>query len=208
MHLKRQMDTVICVLDRISMQTCAMLNEENTQTALQTAMKTASETLLELYKTTHPEAALAHEKLEKVRKELLECCPPEKPKPFCTFQPCESKEPESGSSASLTAVSFPNRVFGAPFPPAQHDDTEEPNEDEGPDVPRGPFRGFVIPGRGLQLMDFKSGPAGGGDPDPVVFGKYTPYGDKATPISSVAADISGAESGNVVLATGNWYAAY
>ncbi len=208
--LTQQMDTVICVLERISKQTCATVNEENTQTGLQTALKTTSETLLELYKTTHPDAALAYEKIEKVRKELLECCPPEKPKPFCTYEPCEPKEPESGSRETLTGSSRPDRVIGAPYPPAEHSDTEEPNEDEGPDVPRGPFRGFVIPGRGLQLRDFNAGP-GGGDPDPVVFGKYSDYGTSVTPnsiFSTVAADISGAESGNVVMATGNWYAVY
>lgn len=205
--LTRQIDTVICALEHISKQTCATLNEENTQTDLQAVIKTVSEALLELYKTVHPDAALAYEKLEKVRKELLECCPPEEPKPLCTYEPCEPQEPESGSRESVAGTADPNRVIGAPFPPAEHCDTEEPNEDEGREVPRGPFRGFVTPGRELRLMDFKSGP-GGDDPDPVVFGEYTAYGTTATPMSTVAADISGAESGNVVLATGNWYAVY
>ncbi len=42
----------------------------------------------------------------------------------------------------------------------------------------------------------------------VVFGKYANYGKVAAPFSTGAADISGAESGSIVLATGNWYAAY
>ena len=41
-----------------------------------------------------------------------------------------------------------------------------------------------------------------------MFGTYTNYGTTASPLSTVAADISGAQSGNVVLSSGNWYAAY
>ncbi|MDA2178533.1 hypothetical protein PDN34_18120 [Bacillus cereus] len=207
--LTRQVDTVICVLEHISKNTCESLNEEHTQTDLQNAIKTVSEALLELYKTVHPDAALAYEKLEKVHKELLECCPSKEPKPFCVYKPCELQELESGSRESRAGISKPNRVIGAPFPPAEHCDTEEeePNEDKGREVLKGPFRGFVTPGRELQLKDFRSH-SGGDDPDPVVFGKYTAYGTTATPMSTVAADISGAESGNVVLATGNWYAVY
>ena len=206
-RISGQLDTALCILEHISKHTCETLNEEHTQTGLQNALKAISEALLELYKTAHPDAALTYEKLEKVRRQLLECCPPEAPKPFCLYEPCEPKEPEAGSRESLTSTAEPNRVIGAPHPPAIFDDADEPNEDKGPDVPTGLFRGFVVPRNALKLMEFSAG-ASGGDPDPVVFGKYTPYGNTATPMSTVAADISGAESGNVVLATGNWYAIY
>ncbi|MDD5581296.1 MAG: hypothetical protein PHY16_18755 [Methylobacter sp.] len=207
-RISGQLDTALCILEHISKHTCLALNEVHLQTDYQAAIKAISEALIELYKTSHPEAALAYEKLEKVRSQLLECCPEEEPKPICCYHPCVPREPESGTRETLIGISDPNRVFGAPYPPAEHDDTEEPNEDEGPDVPVGLFRGFVTPRNELKLMDFKSPGGAGGDPDPVVFGKYTPYGTTATPLSTVAADISGAESGNVVLATGNWYAVY
>jgi len=57
-------------------------------------------------------------------------------------------------------------------------------------------------------MDIQSGGGSGDDPDPVVFGTYTSYGKVASPLSTIAADVSGAESGRIVLASGNWYAAY
>jgi hypothetical protein len=208
-RLSGQIDTALCILEHIAKNTCETLNEAHTQTGLQHAEKAIAEALLALLKTAHPDAALASEKLEQVRQQLLECCPPKPPPaPVCVYQPCPRLGPESGSRDALVGLAHPNRVIGAPFPPTPHDDTEEPNEAPGRDVPTGPFRGFVRPGRGLGVMDFKSGPGGADDPDPVVFGKYTPYGKIATPMSTVAADISGAEAGNVVLASGNWYAAY
>jgi hypothetical protein len=206
--ISRQLDTVICILERVSKQTCETLNEAHLQTDLQTRLRAAAEVLADLYKTAHPDAALAYEKLEKIRKDLLECCPAEVPKPICTYEPCVPPGSESGSRDSMVAIAHPQRVIGAPYPPAEHcDEGREPNDDDGREVPRGPFRGFVVPGKPLQLMDFKSG-AGGDDPDPVVFGKYTSYGTTPTPLSTVAADISGAQSGSVVMATGNWYAVY
>lgn len=111
---------------------------------------------------------------------------------------------------SLGGVSEPHFVTGAPFPAAEFrdDPDDEPNDDLGREVPKGPFRGLFPPGlKQLNLRAFSDG-AGGGDPDPVVFGQYTNYGSTATPKSTVAGDVSGAESGNVVLATGNWYGIY
>jgi len=207
--LSRQIDTALCVLEHISKHTCESLNEVHVQTELQTELKNFGATLLELYKSTHPDAAITYERTEKLRRELLECCPPEKAKPYCEYKPCESIPEESGAAESLVGVANPTRSYGGPYLPVEFSDKgeEEPNEDEGREVRRGPFRGFVTPGKELELRDFKSG-AGGDDPDPVVFSKYTPYGSTATPMSTVAADISGAESGNVVLATGNWYLIY
>jgi hypothetical protein len=207
-RISGQLDTALCILEHISKNTCEIANEAHTQTGLEVAEKAIGEALLALFKSAHPDAALAYEKLEQVRRQLLECCPPKEPEPFCVYEPCPRLGTEAGSRDSLVGFVHPNRVIGAPFPATPHDDMEEPNEAPGRAVPTGPFRGFVTPGAGLKVMDFNSGPGGADDPDPVVFGQYTPYGDRATPMSTVAADISGAEAGNVVLASGNWYAIY
>jgi hypothetical protein len=92
-HIAKQNDTIICILEHISQQTCATLNEAHTQTGLQTALQESISTLLELYQTTHAEAALAFERQEGLRKQLLECCPPEASPPLCTFEPCEAPPP-------------------------------------------------------------------------------------------------------------------
>ena len=112
---------------------------------------------------------------------------------------------------SNKAKAEPNKVSGAPFPPVPVTDEEdkELNEDEGREVFTGPFRGLLSVTQQFKLLDIKSGSAGDDSPDPVVFEKYTPYGTTVQPLSSTnAADISGADSGNVVLASGNFYAAY
>ncbi len=82
-------------------------------------------------------------------------------------------------------------------------------------IPTGPFRGFLKPGTNLNVLDIKSGGGGGSGDDPVVFGQYTNFGSIASPLappivpnSTTAADISGAESGSVVMSSGNWYAVY
>jgi hypothetical protein len=139
-----------------------------------------------------------------------DCCKPEKREPYCKYEPCKPGEEESGSAISLAGSVPPQRAFGAPFPPAVRTDdpADEANEFPAPKVPRGPFRGFLTPGQPIKPLDIKSDAGSGDNPDPVVFGKYTNYGTVATPFSTVAADISGAESGSIVLATGNWYAAY
>jgi hypothetical protein len=92
-HLSKQSDTIICILEKISQQSCAQLNEAHTQTGLQTAIQKSSATLLELYKFTNPAAALEFERLEHLRKQLEECCPPSKPEPFCAYEPCEAPPP-------------------------------------------------------------------------------------------------------------------
>ena len=92
-HLVKQTDTVICILETVSKQTCALLNEAHTQTGLQTSVKESTATLVELYKTVHPQAALEQSRLQALRDQMTECCPPEPPAPFCTYEPCAPPSP-------------------------------------------------------------------------------------------------------------------
>ncbi|MGZ3397029.1 MAG: hypothetical protein ACXVB2_23195 [Isosphaeraceae bacterium] len=206
--LSRKLDAAICALEHISKHTCETLNEAHEQTALQAALAGCKEICghthggIDTCGKQHP---AAH------HREPCACREAEQRRPYCEYEPCRAAEEEGGSAVSLTGSASPQRAFGAPFPPAVRTDSpeDEANEVPAPEVPRGPFRGFLIPGQAHRTLDINSGGAGSGDnPDPVVFGKYTDYGKVATPLSTVAADISGAESGSIVLATGNWYAAY
>jgi hypothetical protein len=88
----KQNDTIICNLEHISKNTCDLVNEAHAQTKLQKVIKHNTTMLADLYAATHADAALARERLEKLREELEECrakcCPPPQPKPPCDFQPC------------------------------------------------------------------------------------------------------------------------
>jgi hypothetical protein len=200
--LSRKVDTAICVLERISKHTCETLNEAHEQTVLQAALTECMETCV----TCHGEIP---KKSPTPHSEQPARCETEQRERYCKYEPCEPTEEEGGSAVSLTGSAPPQRAFGAPFPPAVRTDApdDDANKFPAPEVPRGPFRGFLVPGQTVRPLDIRSGDTGD-NPDPVIFGKYTNYGKIATPLSTVAADISGAESGRIVLATGNWYAAY
>ncbi len=92
-HLIKQQDTVICILEKVSERTCALLNEAHTQTGLQTSLQQDSALLVEMYKTVHPDAALEQERIEKLRQQMLACCPPEPPQPICIYMPCPAPGP-------------------------------------------------------------------------------------------------------------------
>jgi len=92
-HNAEQNDTIICILEHISKNTCQLLNEAHVQTGLQTVMKNNTTTLAELYAATHAEAALARERTEALRKQIEECCPPTPPEPACCYEPCPAPGP-------------------------------------------------------------------------------------------------------------------
>jgi hypothetical protein len=185
-----KLDTILCVLEHISRNTCQTLNEVSELVSRE-----------ECDKSCEPKEACGdrddRDKGEKRRGR-------------CEYKPCEPAEESGGSRIALSGSAPPQRVFGAPYPPSEP--TPKPdkraNKIEAPDVPRGPFRGFLIPGDAMKPLDFSSGGGGGAGDDPVVFGKFTLWGSDGPVKSTVAADISGAESGSVVLATANKYVSY
>jgi len=89
----QQNDTMICILEHISKNTCALLNEAHTQTGLQTTIAANTTALADLYAATHAEAALTREREQALKKQIEECCPPELPPPPCAYQPCPAPKP-------------------------------------------------------------------------------------------------------------------
>jgi hypothetical protein len=83
--------TIICILEKISKQTCELLNQACLETALQTRIQKNSAAMADILAVTHPEAALMREREQALRSELEKCCPPAPPKPCCQYEPC--KEP-------------------------------------------------------------------------------------------------------------------
>ncbi len=89
----QQNDTIICILEHISKNTCALLNEAHQQTAYQKAIQYSTKELEGLYEVTHGEAAIVLEREEKLRKQVEECCPPKPEAPPCSYEPCREPKP-------------------------------------------------------------------------------------------------------------------
>jgi len=98
-HLTKQNEVIICALEHISRNTCELVNQATTQTELQSEMADDISTVRFLVESTAPAAALEHRRLEEIQEDLERCCPPEKPRPPCDYEPCRgdpgpAKEPE------------------------------------------------------------------------------------------------------------------
>ncbi len=89
----QQNTTIICELEHISKNTCALLNESAIQTALQTAMAADLDGLEKMFATANPGAALEAERLATLKAQVEQCCPPKKPTPPCEYKPCPAPKP-------------------------------------------------------------------------------------------------------------------
>lgn len=204
----QKMDIAVCNLEKITKQTCLSLNEVHQQTQLQQSIKDSIEFINLIQRQAHPGEALQVEQLEKMKKELLKCCPEKKElPPVCHYEPCDK---ESGHDVKIRpayeGTTRPQFIKGAPFPPKEFKDKDRPvpNLDIVPPVPLGKFRGFIFPNKGITP---KEEGAADDSPDPVRFSNYTSYPPTSN-VSGTAADISGADSQSVVMISGNWYVAY
>jgi ABC-type transporter Mla subunit MlaD len=92
-HNDQQNDTMICLLEQISRNTCGIWNEAHTQTELQEGIKAATRKLACLYAATHGDAALTLEREAELRRQIEACCPPEPPEPVCKEKPCPTPRP-------------------------------------------------------------------------------------------------------------------
>ena len=89
----QQNTTMICALEQISKNTCALLNESAIQTTLQTAMAADIDGLENMFATANPGAALEIERLAALKAQVEVCCPPKKPTPPCDYRPCPAPKP-------------------------------------------------------------------------------------------------------------------
>lgn len=85
--------TIICALEHISKNTCALLNESVVQTTLQTTMEADLDGLEQMFATANPGAALEAERLAALKAQVEQCCPPKKPTPPCDYKPCTAPKP-------------------------------------------------------------------------------------------------------------------
>jgi hypothetical protein len=84
----QQQEAMICILERISLNTCLILNEATRQTDLQRAIRAAGEHLEHMYATANAEAALALARAQEQQARVDACCPPRPAPEPCTYEPC------------------------------------------------------------------------------------------------------------------------
>jgi hypothetical protein len=92
-HNDLQNDTVICILEKISKNTCDLVNQSHVQTALQTIIEKNTTRLAAMYAFAHADAALAAEREQALREEIEKCCPPKPPASPCYYVACPTPEP-------------------------------------------------------------------------------------------------------------------
>lgn len=107
-HLTQQADTMICALEHISKNTCAILTQATVQTQLQTRIRDDADALLEIAETANPAAALERLRLAALRAQIERCCPPAEPEPACTYEPC--RRPESVPMPNLPKPGQPTKI--------------------------------------------------------------------------------------------------
>jgi hypothetical protein len=201
----KQLDLANCHLEQIARNSCQSLNELHWQTALQRSMSHDLARLLAIAEAKDPAIARQLDELARLRSRVEECCPPkDHERPICEYRPCGEREEEKpGENDAKPGVSHPKRVEDAPYEPIDPGTVPHrpPNERPYRIVPQGPFKGIL-----RETPSFTPGTAD--DPGSGLdFGPWT-SDTTVTPASVNAADISGADAGEVVMMTGNWWADY
>jgi hypothetical protein len=92
-HISQQEDTVICILEHVSKNTCELLNTATSQTRLQQQMHSLVAQITAIAQSVHPAGALEFKRFEELRREIERCCPPEPEPPPCTYEPCPMPGP-------------------------------------------------------------------------------------------------------------------
>jgi hypothetical protein len=107
-HLTQQAHTMICQLNQISKNTCGILTQTTIQTDLQKGIRKDIEGLLDIEESVHPESVIQLTRLAELRAQIEKCCPPTKPDPACTFQPCPA--PKSIDPPNVGVVKNPTQA--------------------------------------------------------------------------------------------------
>jgi hypothetical protein len=92
MHTQ-QHQTMICILEKISRNTCALLNESTRQTQFQDQITDSVQGLDHMFATVHPDASLVRQREEEQRLAIERCCPPDQPQDPCSYEECPAPSP-------------------------------------------------------------------------------------------------------------------
>ena len=88
-----QNKTMICIEEHVSKNTCSILNEAVLQTGLQRSIERGVWELVEMNKTSHPDAALSLARAGELERKVAECCPPKPVLPTCSYERCREPDP-------------------------------------------------------------------------------------------------------------------
>jgi hypothetical protein len=202
-------DQIVCLLDTIARTTCQTTNEIHRNDLALAAIAASLQSLVEMYRTVNPGAALDLDRQMQLKAELTQCCPPSSDDhcddDICHYVPCPPKRgSRPGDGWSAKSHGFVRRVE-----PKEKSEgwrfVAKPRheEDEGRGgVPLGSFVGLVDPHQPTpQPSDFRSGPG------PTPPGAAGPVGFRTFTETELAQnwppDMSGARGGDVVLMSGN-----
>jgi hypothetical protein len=113
-HQSKQNDTIICILEHISSNTCAILDETHEQTGLQKKITATIKDLAEMYKSSNPQAALELARHESLEQKIVECCPPKVEASPCVYEPCSLPDDKQPPTPDVSFRPFQTDV---PVPP-------------------------------------------------------------------------------------------
>jgi predicted nuclease with TOPRIM domain len=92
-HLTRQQETVICILEHISQNTCELVNLETKELQATLAIQEHSRMTAEILRGAYPNAALDLVNRDELANKIKECCPDEVEPPPCQYKACENPGP-------------------------------------------------------------------------------------------------------------------
>ena len=93
LHMTRQSDTIICIQEKVSRNTCGMLTEAVKQTTISDETRDQIVMLADIQRSVHTDAALNFDRRQQAQKRIEACCPSREPAPACTYSPCDSPKP-------------------------------------------------------------------------------------------------------------------
>jgi hypothetical protein len=93
LHLTKQNETIICALEHISHNTCALVTLADAQLVSARATEASSRTAAEVLRTAHPDAALELDRRDALQASIETCCMPEPRPPACEYDRCKDPGP-------------------------------------------------------------------------------------------------------------------
>jgi hypothetical protein len=105
-----QNQTIICILENISRNTCGILNEADEQTDLQRNLERDFDAVRHMFATANSDAALTHERYLEERRRVEACCPPDPRTPPCEYKPCPEPKALKDKKHSDEMAEFKKRA--------------------------------------------------------------------------------------------------
>lgn len=93
LHLTRQQETVICILEHISRNTCELVNLGTNELKSIQAIEEYARVASAILRGANSNVALDLADRDELERKLEECCPPKPVPPACVYEPCREPGP-------------------------------------------------------------------------------------------------------------------